>query len=100
VFLDISTAGGFPLLIVYLAILGLTVKAAFKLLLRTQSFDAPLAGIVGAWFAYVAQSLISINQIGLAVWGWVFSGAIIGYEIYTRTEKQVTNFVVWSVADD
>ncbi len=90
VFLDISTAGGFPLLIVYLAILGLTVRAAFKLFLRTKSFDAPLAGIVGAWFAYVAQSLISINQIGLAVWGWVFSGAIIGYEIYTRTEKQVT----------
>jgi O-antigen ligase len=93
VFLDISTAGGFPLLIVYLAILGLTVRAAFKLLLRTKSFDAPLAGIVGAWFAYVAQSLISINQIGLAVWGWVFSGAIIGYEIYTRTEKQVTKRV-------
>jgi O-antigen ligase len=90
VFLDISTAAGFPLLIVYLAILGLTVIASFKLLLRTKSFDAPLAGIVGAWFAYVAQSLISINQIGLAVWGWVFSGAIIGYEIYTRTEKQVT----------
>jgi O-antigen ligase len=93
VFLDISTAGGFPLLIVYLAILGLTVRAAFKLLLRTESFDAPLAGIVGAWFAYVAQSLISINQIGLAVWGWVFSGAIIGYEIYTRTEKQFTKRV-------
>jgi hypothetical protein len=93
VFLDISTAGGFPLLIVYLAILGLTVRAAFKLLLRTKNFDAPLAGIVGAWFAYVAQSLISINQIGLAVWGWVFSGAIIGYEIYTRTEKQVTKRV-------
>ena len=93
VFLDISTAGGFPLLIVYLAILGLTVRSAFKLLLRTKKFDAPLAGIVGAWFAYVAQSLISINQIGLAVWGWVFSGAIIGYEIYTRTEKQVTKRV-------
>jgi hypothetical protein len=25
------------------------------------------------------QSLISINQIGLAVWGWVLGGAILGY---------------------
>ena len=30
------------------------------------------------------QSIISINQIGLAVWGWLFSGALIGYEISTR----------------
>jgi hypothetical protein len=58
---------------------------------RAKSFDAPLAGVIGAWFAYVAQSLISINQIGLAIWGWVFSGAIIGYEISTRTQVQIPN---------
>jgi hypothetical protein len=28
--------------------------------------------------------MISINQIGLALWGWVLSGLIIGYEINTR----------------
>jgi hypothetical protein len=30
------------------------------------------------------QSIISINQIGLAVWGWLFGGALIAYEISTR----------------
>lgn len=91
VFLDISTSGGFPLLIAYLIILGITVRAILRLFVRTKSFDAPLAGVIGAWFAYLAQSLISINQIGLAVWGWVFSGAIIGYEICTRTDAQISN---------
>lgn len=84
VFLDISTSGGFPLLIAYMGILVLTLRAAIRILKRSNSFDAPIAGIIGAWVAYLAQSLISINQIGLAVWGWVFSGAIIGYEIHTR----------------
>jgi hypothetical protein len=28
--------------------------------------------------------MISINQIGLAVWGWALTGAVIGYERYTR----------------
>jgi O-antigen ligase len=91
VFLDISTSGGILLLIAYLVILSFALRATFKLFMRTKSFDAPLAGIIGAWFAYLAQSLISINQIGLAIWGWVFSGAIIGYEIVTRVETPVTN---------
>ena len=34
--------------------------------------------------AYHAQSIISLNQLGLAVWGWIISGALIGYEINTR----------------
>jgi len=86
VFLDISTSGGFPLLIAYVGILVLTLRAAIRILKRSNTFDAPIAGVIGAWVAYLAQSLISINQIGLAVWGWVFSGAIIGYEIHTRAK--------------
>jgi hypothetical protein len=35
--------------------------------------------LVTAWVCYQAQALISINQIGIAIWGWVLSGAIIGY---------------------
>jgi hypothetical protein len=36
------------------------------------------------WVAYQAQSIISLNQLGLAVWGWIISGLIIGYEINSR----------------
>jgi hypothetical protein len=31
------------------------------------------------WLGYQLQSIISINQLGLAVWGWVLGGAIVGY---------------------
>jgi hypothetical protein len=31
------------------------------------------------WLTYTIQSIFSINQIGLAIWGWLFAGAIIGY---------------------
>jgi hypothetical protein len=34
--------------------------------------------------AFQAQSLISINQIGLAVWNWVFSGFLIGFDLNER----------------
>jgi len=46
-------------------------------------------GLVAGWVAFQAQSIISINQIGLALWGWVLSGLIIGYEINTRDGEVV-----------
>ena len=84
VLLDLSSNGGFPLLIIYLVLTGLVIRSIFRLLRRGSSFDAPLAGLIAIWVAYHAQSIISLNQLGLAVWGWIISGALIGYEINTR----------------
>jgi hypothetical protein len=33
---------------------------------------------------YQLQSIISINQAGLAIWGWVLLGALVAYEYSTR----------------
>lgn len=89
VFLDFSSNGGFPLLIAYLLIVGYAFFSAMKTIKRSEGFDAPLIALFGAWFAYQVQSVISINQIGLAVWGWVLSGALIAYEISTRENTDV-----------
>jgi cytochrome c-type biogenesis protein CcmH/NrfG len=37
-------------------------------------------GLVAVWVCYQAQALISINQIGVAIWGWIFGGLIIAYD--------------------
>ncbi len=84
VFLDLSSYGGFPLLMIYLSLMILVVLSALKVVKRNTGFDPVFVGLLGAWVAFQAQSIISINQIGLAIWGWVFSGLIIGYEINTR----------------
>jgi O-antigen ligase len=89
VFLDFSANGGFPLLLIYLALVILTAVSAMKVLKRMQGFDAFFVAVFIVWIGYMAQSLISINQIGLAVWGWLTSGLIIGYEIKTRNAFEV-----------
>jgi hypothetical protein len=43
-----------------------------------------------AWTCYQVQSLISINQVGLALWGWILTGALIAYEEQPET-SQVEN---------
>jgi O-antigen ligase len=89
VLLDLSSNGGFPLLIIYLFMMVLVVAAAIKVVKRSAGFDPVFAGLVAVWIAYQAQSIISLNQLGLAVWGWIISGLIIGYEINTREVEVV-----------
>jgi len=93
IFLDISSYGGFPLLIIYLALMVLVIISAKGVLKRSKSFNPVFVGLVGGWVAFQAQSIISINQIGLAIWGWVLSGLIIGYEINTRNISVVETVV-------
>lgn len=81
IFLDISSNGGFLLLVIYLLILLLVLNSILRLLRRGwTSFDCVAAGLSAAWIAYQVQALISINQVGVGIWGWIFSGALIGYE--------------------
>lgn len=84
VLLDISSGGGFPLVVFYLIIQLLVLRAAIRVIRRNPKFDPYFSGLFAVWISYQAQSLISINQLGLAVWGWVISGLIIGFEIHGR----------------
>jgi hypothetical protein len=81
---DVFAFGGWPLFASYLAILALSVIAIIKVTLRNRKYDEVFVTLTTAWLCYQLQSIISINQIGLAAWGWLFGGALIAYEIATR----------------
>jgi len=85
VVIDIFAYGGFPLLIAYLGMLALALIAIIKVVRRMQGYDAVFIAMTAAWICYQTQSLISINQVGLALWGWVLTGALIAYERVTRS---------------
>ena len=89
VFLDVSSGGGFPLLLIYVALLLMVLISARKVIKRSTIFDYNFAALFAAWVAYTAQSVISIQQIGVAIWGWVLAGAIIGYEINSRKDQPI-----------
>jgi O-antigen ligase len=84
VVLDIATFGGLPLLFMYLALFILVVISIVKVSGREKSYNSAFAAVCGVWVGYQIQSVISINQIGIGLWGWVLSGLIIGYEISGR----------------
>ena len=40
-----------------------------------------ITGLLAAWVAFHSQSLISIDNIGVSIWGWVLGGSIIGISV-------------------
>jgi hypothetical protein len=89
--LDMLAFGGWPLFITYLLIMGSGGWALLKTISRVKSYDPILTVLTTAWFGYQLQSIISINQIGLAIWGWVLTGAAVAYERITRLEASGPN---------
>jgi O-antigen ligase len=87
IYLDISASGGFPLILAYLVILGYALQSAIRVLRREKAFNPYFVALFATWIAYLIQAAISINQIGVGIWGWLFSGALIGYEIATRERE-------------
>ena len=87
VFMDMFAFGGWPLLLSYTAIVMLGGLSMIRVALRSKAYDPIFVAISVAWLGYQLQSVISINQIGLAIWGWVLTGALIAYERNTRNLK-------------
>lgn len=88
VFLDIFASGGFPLLISYLLLQALVIFYIWRGLRSFKKYDLTFVTLTSTWICYLAQSIISINQIGLAIWGWILSGLVIGY-VRSQSENNV-----------
>jgi hypothetical protein len=87
IFIDIFSYGGFPLLLAYFAMTALVIRSSLKFFLRSNSFNPIYVSMFTAWFGYQLQSTISINQIGLAIWGWALGGALVAFEFYSRESE-------------
>ena len=80
--IQIFAMGGLFVGLSYLAIIGFVIYRAVIGMKKTAGKNRLLiAGVFCAWVAYVAQSIVSIDNIGIAIWGWVLGGAVIGLSI-------------------
>ena len=88
VVLDQLAFGGWPMFIAYIAILTVVAISIVKVTIRSREYNFTFIGLATAWICYQVQSIISINQIGLAIWGWLLGGALIAYERATRVQPE------------
>lgn len=92
-FLDFASVGGYPLLLLNLLMIALTIYSFYLVQKSTNCFDAKLTSLFCAYLVFLAQSVISPMNISLVLWQVVISGSIIGLakskvEIPTQPTKE------------
>jgi tetratricopeptide (TPR) repeat protein len=78
VFIEYFATGGILLGLSYLSILIYIFYSAVKGIIGSNGEKRILlSGLFSAWVAYLTQSLVSIDNVGLTLWGWIFGGLIV-----------------------
>lgn len=88
IYLDMYASGGLILLAAFTFFNFYAGWRLFELLKAKKEFDWIVASLTSIYFGYQAQAIISINQIGLGVWGWTIIGVICAYERLSREQNQ------------
>jgi O-antigen ligase len=91
VFLDYSSTGGVPFFLLNLILCVMVAASIVNRLKNPTGEDINFYILASVWIAFLAQSLISINQIGLSIWGWIIAGLIIGYQKNAGTDSPETS---------
>jgi O-antigen ligase len=89
-YLDIFASGGILLFLSYCAFTLIGLVSSIRIIRNLKYFDYRAAVLISGFVGFQAQSIISIPQIGLAIWGWVFSGLLYSLERILSFENSQT----------
>jgi O-antigen ligase len=78
IYIDFAAGGGLLPLISFTLLFGVTFYYLIQALRKLRKFDPLLISSAAIWVVYLTTAFFSIDQLGLAVWGWVIGGAIVG----------------------
>ena len=85
IFIDKGIAGGIPLLLIYILIIVTVLIAIRRLVIDFKAYNPAMVAVISCWIAWLAQSVISIDNVGLASWGWYLSGLITGLAVISKS---------------
>jgi len=76
--IQLAATGGIFVLLTFLAItIFIAWRGIVALRATTGVNQIVVATFFGAWISYEAQSFISIDNLGIAIWGWILGGIVV-----------------------
>jgi O-antigen ligase len=90
--IQLFATGGVFVGVLYLVLMGFIAWRGFVGIYKNQGNSRlVVTAVFAAWLAYQAQSIVSIDNIGLAVWGWLLGGAVVGLSLAENVEVFARN---------
>ena len=84
--IQLASTGGIFVLLTFLLLVSYIFWRGLVGLRKTQGAEQiTVAVFFAAWLAYQAQSLISIDNLGIAIWGYILGGIVVGISIDPQT---------------
>jgi O-antigen ligase len=89
--IQLLSTGGIFVFITFLLFVGFILwRGIVGLRKTTGSSQLSIAVIFAAWIAYQLQSLISIDNLGIAIWGYLLGGAVVGVSLIDGDRNKTT----------
>jgi O-antigen ligase len=77
-FIQLFATAGVFVGIFYLMLMALIFYSGVSLIKQINLEDKKIVlGLLSTWIGFQAQSLISIDNIGISIWGWLLGGSIL-----------------------
>ena len=88
VYIQLFATGGILVGLPYLALKIAIAVLGMRHLFISSRYNFAFVGLFAGWLAFEAQSIISIDNIGLSIWGWILGGAILGISVNKPSSSQ------------
>ncbi|MEI6038373.1 MAG: O-antigen ligase family protein [Actinomycetes bacterium] len=90
--IQLAATGGIFVLLSFLAlVVFIAWRGIIAIRLATGAQQLVISSYVAAWVTYEAQSFISIDNVGIAIWGWILGGIIIGLSIEESADPVISH---------
>jgi len=86
VYLQLGATGGYPLLISFILLVSFVTYRGFLLLVRTKG-ASPVNILYSIWLIFLLQMFVSIDEIGITIWGWIIGGYLVGHSFFVTEAK-------------